>query len=99
MISDRLPHSQDDTFASPDQRRRYYFDVHDGQNATTDDEGLDLESDHAAQQEAVRALPEVAKDALPDGTEREFSIVVRDEARGPILKARLSLIVETIPKP
>jgi hypothetical protein len=47
-------------------------------------------------QEAVRALPEVARDVLPDGTRRDFVIEVKDEAQRTILRAKLSLSIETI---
>ena len=49
-----------------------------------------------AQNEAIRTLPEIAKDALPDGTRREFVINVRDEALRPVLRASLSLLVEKL---
>jgi hypothetical protein len=75
---------------------RYFFDVHDGEKHTPDHIGLELENTQAAQQEAVRALPGIAKDALPDGTQRDFVIEVRDEGKRPILRAKLSLTVETI---
>jgi hypothetical protein len=55
-----------------------------------------MEDRYAAQQAAVQALPEVARDVLPDGTQRDFVIEVRDEAKRPILRAKLSLTVETI---
>ena len=48
-----------------------------------------------AQQEAVRTLPEIAKDALPDGENRDFIITVRDGS-GPVLRATLSLRVEKL---
>jgi hypothetical protein len=76
---------------------RFYFDVHDGETWTRDSTGVELESSHAAQQEAVRTLPAVAKDALPDGTQRDFVIEVRDEAKRLILRAKLALTVEAIP--
>jgi hypothetical protein len=75
---------------------RYFFDVYDGEKCTPDHVGLEMEDSHAAQQAAVKALPDVARDVLPDGTRREFVIEVKDEARRPILRARLSLTVETI---
>jgi hypothetical protein len=76
---------------------RYYFDVDDGETLTCDDEGLDLDDMEEARREAVRTLPEVAKDALPDGNERTFAVTVRDEARCPILRAQLKLTVDRLP--
>jgi hypothetical protein len=75
---------------------RFYFDVHDGQKATPDTIGVELEDSHTALQEAIRALPGIARDALPDGTQRDFVIEIKDEARRPILRAKLSLTVEAI---
>jgi hypothetical protein len=75
---------------------RYYFDVYDGEKTTADDTGVELTDDHQAQQEAIRTLPAVAKDALPDGTQRDFVIEVRNAARRPILRAKLALTVQTI---
>jgi len=75
---------------------RYFFDIDDGEKISPDAVGLELASDHEAQQEAVRALPGIAKDVLPDGPRRDFVIEVRDATRRPFLRARLSLTVETI---
>jgi hypothetical protein len=75
---------------------RYFFDVYDGENTTRDNVGLELASTHDAQQEAVRTLPQLAKDALPDGTQRDFVVEVKDAEQRPILRAKLSLTVETI---
>ena len=57
--------------------------------------GLMFGSVHEAQQAAIGTLPGMAKDALPDGTERDFIIIVRD-GDGPLLRASLSLRVETL---
>lgn len=75
---------------------RYYFDVHDGEKGTRDEDGLDLDGDDRALKEAVKALPEIARDVLPDGTQRDFVVEVRDAARGLILRAKLSLTVATL---
>jgi hypothetical protein len=72
---------------------RYLFDIYEGEKHTEDHIGLDLDDSQAAQQEAVKALPAIAKDALP---ECDFVIEVLDEARRPILRARLSLTVEAV---
>jgi hypothetical protein len=75
---------------------RYYFDIYDGENLIRDEIGVQLDDTDAAQQEAVRALPTIARDCLPDGTQRDFVIEVRDETKRPILRAKLSLTVEGI---
>jgi hypothetical protein len=74
---------------------RFYFDSDDGETPMTDTIGLDFADLRVAQQEAVRALPEIAKDALPDGENRDFIITVRDGS-GPVLRATLSLRVEKL---
>jgi hypothetical protein len=91
-------HSQEDAFDAPAAapRRRFFFDVHDGEVFTVDEDGVELEDEYAAQQEAVRVLPAIAKDALPDGTEREFTVEVRDESDRKLLRATLSLKVEVL---
>jgi hypothetical protein len=75
---------------------RYFFDVHDGERLTPDQVGVELDDNHSAQQEAVRALPAIAKDCLPDGTQRDFVIDVKDAEGRPILRAKLALTVEAI---
>jgi hypothetical protein len=75
---------------------RYFFDVYEGEKHTPDHIGLELEDTQAAQQEAIRALPGIAKDCLPDGTQRDFVIEIRDEAKCSILRAKLSLTVVTL---
>ena len=75
---------------------RYYFDVHDGTHLTPDDQGLELDSLEQAQKEAVKALPEVARDVLPNGSERTFTITVKDEMKRPVLSAKLALTVDRL---
>jgi hypothetical protein len=41
----------------------------------------------------------MARDGLPDGDYREFVVDVRDEAGHRVLRARLSLVVESLPDP
>jgi hypothetical protein len=68
---------------------RYYFDVRDGDAFAEDDEGLEFDGIEAAQNEATRALGELAKDALPGATRRVIAVEVRDEAKFPLLRAML----------
>jgi hypothetical protein len=75
---------------------RFYFDVDDGETIVMDDVGLDLDGFQQAQGEAVKALPTIAKDCLPDGTRREFVVTVRNEVHRQVLRAKLSLTVETL---
>jgi hypothetical protein len=86
------PSCENDTVDMP----RYFFDVDDGASFSRDKQGLELGSTDEAQHEAVKALPGIARDALPDGTRREFAVLVRDENEQPILIAKLSLAVESL---
>ncbi|KAA2235673.1 hypothetical protein F0L46_18865 [Salinarimonas soli] len=68
----------------------------DGEKLIVDDTGLELDGLQAAQDEAVRGLSEIAKDALPDGVRRDFIVEVRDEGGRKLLRASLSLTVEKL---
>ena len=68
---------------------RFYFDVTDGEHLTRDDDGLMLHDLATACREAVRVLPGVARDVLPDGTEKVISASVRDEAGTILFRALL----------
>lgn len=73
---------------------RYFFDTSDGERFFPDDEGMGLESIEAAKAEGQKALPDMAKDKLPDGNFRSFVISVRDEGGQVVLRMALSLVVE-----
>ena len=77
---------------------RYFFDTSDGDRLIPDDEGIEMQDIEAAKAEAQRALADIAKDALPDGEQRTFVVSVRDEAGQVVVRAALSLIVETNPQ-
>jgi hypothetical protein len=77
---------------------RYYFDEYDGETVTQDDEGLELNGIEAARAEARKALPDIARDVLPeDGDRRTMVVKVRDEAGKVVITATLSLLIETAP--
>jgi hypothetical protein len=77
---------------------RYYFDEYDGETVTQDDEGLELDGIEAARAEARKALPDIARDVLPeDGDRRTMVVKVRDEAGKVLITATLSLLIETAP--
>lgn len=73
---------------------RYYFDVDDGRSATRDDIGLDLDGDEIARHEALRALPGLAGEALPQEHGSRVAIEVRDGTGRRVLRATLTLAVE-----
>jgi hypothetical protein len=72
---------------------RYYFDVYDGQSHLTDEEGLELDGIESVRVEAIRTLPEIAKDLLPNCDERSIVVAARDESGQTVLMAALSLNV------
>ncbi len=95
------PHTQEDAFALPASTdgRRYYFDTYDGDRLIRDDEGLVLGSPHEAKRQAIKALPDMARDGLPDGNHRDFAIEIRDETGCKVFRARLTLVVDDPPDP
>jgi hypothetical protein len=77
---------------------RYFFDTYDGNRLITDPEGMELPNLERVKVEAQNALPDLARDALPGGDQKTFIVSVRDDAGQVILRAALSLIVETAPE-
>jgi hypothetical protein len=63
----------------------FYFDVRDDEKVTTDEQGMHFNGIEGARDEATRGLAEMAKDVLPGAARRRLSIVVRDEAKEPLL--------------
>jgi hypothetical protein len=70
---------------------RYYFDLYNSTGSFSDDEGLDLLNREAVRWEAIRVLPDIARDELPDGDAVNFEVRVRDESGKEIFRAILSL--------
>jgi hypothetical protein len=68
---------------------RYYFDIRDDDEVTFDEDGLEFDGLEDVKIQASRALTEIAKDVVPGSTRRVLAIEVRDEARQPLLEARL----------
>jgi hypothetical protein len=77
---------------------RFYFDTYDGDRFLADETGIEFEHIKAAKAEAQKALPDMARDALPDGSHRTFVVSVRDEAGQVVLRVALSLVVEEGPQ-
>jgi hypothetical protein len=75
---------------------RYYFDVQDNETLIRDDEGLDLPGIKAAEDEAAKTLPNIARDHIPDGDHQEFAITVRDDAGHSLVRVRLAFDVERL---
>jgi hypothetical protein len=73
---------------------RFFFDIDDGERRTRDDVGLDFADAQNARDKAVSALPDIARDVMPDGQQRDFFVTMRDDSGRPIFKASLSLRTE-----
>lgn len=69
----------------------YYFDTDDGSHLCEDDSGLEFPDEQAARRAAVSALPDMARDRIPNGDERTFSVRVRDETGNTIYSASLAM--------
>ena len=55
----------------------YFFDLHDGEDHTVDDFGMEFEHFEDARNHAVSFLPDIAREELPDGPRRDFICHVR----------------------
>ncbi|RXG85273.1 DUF6894 family protein [Bradyrhizobium zhanjiangense] len=64
----------------------FYFEIRDGESLVTDEEGLDLISQRAAEIEAALSLADVARELEPFANSKGLAIEVRD-ASGPVLRA------------
>jgi hypothetical protein len=69
---------------------RYFFDTFDDGAWIRDTEGTEFADREAARYEAIKTLPYIALDALPDGPTREFAVEVRDEGGRRLFRAELS---------
>ena len=75
---------------------RYYFDMREGDDIVPDDEGLELDSVEAVQEEAARSLADMAREAIRkqyDGAGQQMAIDVRDDS-GPVLRVTFSFTID-----
>lgn len=75
---------------------RYFIDTSDQGLFYSDDEGREYPDLDAAKAAAVSALPDMARDALPDGDTRTFLALVRDQEGDSLIQPTLSLRVTRI---
>ena len=84
MLSDRnLPPPVPVSAQGPGNRERpvarYYFDIHDGRSLMRDEVGSECDGPGAVRTEAMVALPEIARGAIPrDGDRQAYTVLVRD---------------------
>ena len=68
----------------------YYFETVDAADVVSDVTGQELADDDAARRAAIRVLPEMALDALPDGNLHEFKVIARDPSGRIVYQATLT---------
>jgi hypothetical protein len=78
---------------------RFYFDFTNGQKDTRDDTGTFFPGLKEARAAAIKLLPDVAQEELPDGDQHVFSVRLRDENGRYVFHATLSLIAQDLPQP
>ena len=76
----------------------FFIDTSDQDRFVRDETGYEFEDVEAAKRAAVSALPDMARDELPDGDARTFMALVRGADGGPLLQASLTLhILSMVP--
>ena len=78
---------------------RYFFDVQNGDDFTPDEEGIDCDGPEAVRSQAIAALPEIARDALPDSDHHAMTVTVRDETGEAVYRASLTLAAQWLQRP
>jgi hypothetical protein len=68
---------------------RFFFDTYDGEHVLSDIDGVEFARIEEVREAAVKALPGIARDRLPDGDEMEMWVKVRDAAGRPVFEAFL----------
>lgn len=70
---------------------RYFFDIYDGAGTAVDETGVLCNALSEVSDYAVRVLPDIARDELPDGPNRIFWVKVRGEDGEHVYRATLAL--------
>jgi hypothetical protein len=73
---------------------RYFFDTDLDERLSVDEDGLELDGPEQARTEALRALPDMARDVFPQGQDRTLVTTVRTEDEAVIFRASLTLKCE-----
>jgi hypothetical protein len=69
---------------------RYFFDTFDGKELMRDEVGIELGDLERVRVEAIDALPDLAREELPDGDESVFAVQARDEEGRIVFTATLT---------
>jgi hypothetical protein len=72
---------------------RFFIDTADEAHFVRDVVGFECDDVEAAKTAAVSALPDMARDELPDGDRRTFLAIVRDAEGRTLVQASLALAV------
>ena len=70
----------------------YYIDTDDGEARHRDRTGVELETREDARKLVLSALPDMARDKMPDGDRRTFRAVARGEDGAPVYRATMTLV-------
>ncbi|WP_376768057.1 DUF6894 family protein [Jiella pacifica] len=70
---------------------RFFFGIQDQDRSSIDDLGVECATRSDVRTAAIDALPDVARDVLPDGDHHVVTVTVRDEAHRTIFRASLTL--------
>ncbi|MDP4002321.1 hypothetical protein [Methylobacterium sp. NEAU K] len=71
---------------------RYFFDIHDG-TIQFDEDGTECATLEAARAQAMRLLPDLAREEAPrEGDRQNYTVLVTDEDHRPVYSATLSLV-------
>ena len=73
---------------------RYYIDSDDNDQQVIDEAGFELSGPLEARTLALDVLPDMAREKLPDGDRRTFSVRVRDESGSVLYTAELAMAGE-----
>ena len=69
----------------------FFFETFDGDTSHSDKDGVILPSEEDARREALKAMPDMAREKIPDGDFRIFRSVVRDEHGEVVYEASMAL--------
>lgn len=75
---------------------RFFIDLHDGAHYVKDTEGFDLPDTEAVRDKLVRIMSKIAQGFETVPERQDYLAVVRDENRRVVLRARLTLDIETV---
>lgn len=69
----------------------FYFDFDDGRSRFRDEEGIDLPDVEGARTEVLKALSEIAKDALPRSDQQALHASVRNASGSIVYSAKVTI--------